>query len=364
MADYLEAYARRFALPVRSGTRVERLSRLGNGLVLIAGQVRFEADSVVVAMSTYQRPRVPAFARDLDAGIVQLHSFAYRGPAQLREGGVLVVGAGNSGAEIALELARGRRTWLAGRAIGEVPFRVAGLAARLALSPLVLRVLFHRAFSVDTAIGRRARPRMLHEAAPLIRTKSRDLAAAGVVRVPRVVGAREGLPLLQDGRVLEPANVVRCTGFDPGLSWIDLPVFDADGEPRHHSGLVPSEPGLYFVGLHFLHAFSSEMIHGVGRDAAPSRPRSPPGGSRRPAVQAASRPTAASVRKAGSWHGSWPPAPPLPAGSPAKVPSIRTTPEAAARGRLRRRPQGGPSQASRFATWVSVQTCDFPVGSL
>jgi putative flavoprotein involved in K+ transport len=300
MADYLEAYARRFALPVRLGTRVERLSRLGNGFVLIAGETRFEAENVVVAMGTYQRPRVPAFARELDPSIEQLHSLAYRGPAQLREGDVLVVGAGNSGAEIALELARGHQTWLAGRATGEVPFRVDGLAARLGLSRLVLRVLFHRVLSVDTPIGRRARPRMLHQAAPLIRTKAADLAAAGVVRVPRVVGTRNGLPLLEDGRVLEAANVVWCTGFDPGFSWIDLPVFDADGEPRHQSGRVPSEPGLYFVGLHFLHAFSSEMIHGVGRDAARTAAAIAARGARLPSVRAAIRRPASPGRDAGS----------------------------------------------------------------
>ncbi len=300
MADYLEAYARRFALPVRSATRVERLSRLGNGFLLIAGPARLEVENVVVAMGTYQRPRVPAFARDLDPGIVQLHSFAYRGSAQLRDGDVLVVGAGNSGAEISLELARTHGTWLAGRPTGEVPFRVDGLAARLGLSRLVLRVLFHRVLSVDTPIGRRARPRMLHQAAPLIRTKSADLAAAGVVRVPRVVGTRDGLPLLEDGRALAVANIVWCTGFDPGFTWIDLPVFDADGEPRHESGLVPSEPGLYFVGLHFLHAFSSEMIHGVGRDAARIAAAIAARGARVPAAPAARGRAAASPRQAAS----------------------------------------------------------------
>jgi putative flavoprotein involved in K+ transport len=269
MADYLEMYAQRFQLPVRMGMRVERLSRLGNKFLVVAGTTRFESENVVVAMAQYQRPRVPAFAGELDSSTVQLHSLEYRNVAQLREGGVLIVGAGNSGAEIAMETVRsGHRTWLAGASTGEVPFRVDGLPARLVVSRLVLRVLFHRVLSIATPIGRKVRPKLLHKAAPLIRTKTKHLAAAGVVRVPRVAGVQAGQPLLADGRVLEAANVIWCTGFDPGFSWIDLPVFGPSGEPLHQAGIVASEPGLYFVGLHFQYAFSSDMIHGVGRDAA------------------------------------------------------------------------------------------------
>jgi putative flavoprotein involved in K+ transport len=268
MADYLEAYARRFALPVRSGVRVDRLSRLGDKFIVVAGDKRFEATNVVVAMANYQRPRRPPFAGDLHPDIVQLHSFEYRNAAQLRPGDVLVVGAGNSGAEIAFEAVKSHRTWLAGRETGHVPFRIDGLPARLDLRRLVLRVIFHRVLSIATPLGRKVRPKVLHRAAPLIRIKPKGLIAAGVNRVPKVVGVRSGLPLLEDGRVLDVANVVWCTGFDPGYSWIDLPVFDPDGLPQHEAGVVATEPGLYFVGLHFLYAFSSEMIHGVGRDAA------------------------------------------------------------------------------------------------
>jgi len=268
MGDYLESYARHFDLPIRSGVRVERLSRVGDRFLVVAGGTRYEADNVVVAMSNYQRPRVPAFAGALDPAVLQLHSFDYRRPAQLRPGGVLVVGVGNSGAELAMEAVKDHPTWLSGQPSGEVPFDVDGLPARLGLTRLVLRVLFHRIFSIATPIGRKIRPIMMRRAAPLIRTKSHHLAAAGVVRVPRVAGVRDGLPLLADGCRLEVANVIWCTGFDAGFSWIDLPVFGADGEPQHEVGVVASEPGLFFVGLHFLYAFSSEMIHGVGRDAA------------------------------------------------------------------------------------------------
>lgn len=268
MADFLERYARTFDLPVRSGVRVKRLSRQATGFLVVAGEQRFEAQNVVVAMAHYQRPRRPPFAGELAPAIVQLHSAEYRNPAQLQPGPVLVVGAGNSGAEIALELVKGRDTWLSGRDTGHVPFRVDGLAARLMLFRLVLRVLFHRILTVATPVGRAVRPKVMHIGGPLVRVKPRDLSATGVQRTARVVAARNGLPLLADGRVLDVANVIWCTGFHPGFSWIDLPVFGPDGEPQHDRGMVPAQPGLYFVGLHFLYAFSSTMIHGVGRDAA------------------------------------------------------------------------------------------------
>jgi putative flavoprotein involved in K+ transport len=181
---------------------------------------------------------------------------------------VLVVGAGNSGAEIALELARaGHATRLSGNATGEVPFRIDGAPARLFLVPLLFRVVFHRILTLGTPIGRKARPRLVSHGAPLVRTRNAELSAAGVVRVSRTAGVRGGRPVLEDGQVLDVANVVWCTGYEPGLSWIDLPVFDGRGEPVQQRGIAAAEPGLGFVGLHFMYAMSSSMIHGVGRDA-------------------------------------------------------------------------------------------------
>jgi putative flavoprotein involved in K+ transport len=111
------------------------------------------------------------------------------------------------------------------------------------------------------------RPTTIGAGLPLIRTRSQDLAAAGVSRVARVAGVRDGLPVLEDGTVLDVSGVVWCTGFDIGKSWIQLPVFDDHGEPKQLRGVVPDEPGLYFVGPHFLYSYSSTMIHGIGRDA-------------------------------------------------------------------------------------------------
>jgi putative flavoprotein involved in K+ transport len=268
VADYLEAYATRFQLPVRTGVRVDRLLREDGRFVVTAGDRSWEADNAVVAMSTFQVPRVPPFATGLSPEIVQLHSAGYRNPSQLQEGGVLVVGAGNSGAEIALEVASRHPTWLAGKESGHVPFRIEGAAARYVFQPLLFRVVGHRVLTVDTPIGRKLRPRLLSHAAPLVRVKPRDLAAAAIQRVPRVIGVRNGHPLLADQQILEVANVIWCTGFGPDFSWIDLPVFgENQNEPTHHRGVVANQPGLYFVGLYFLYAMSSGFLPGVDRDA-------------------------------------------------------------------------------------------------
>lgn len=268
MADYLEAYAKKFDLPVQTGVRVERLSRQGERFRIDAGDTHFDADNVVVAMANFQQPRVPTFAQELAPSIVQMHSMDYRNPAQLQPGAALVVGFGNSGAEIALELSRTRRTYISGRDTGAIPFRIDGLASRLFLSQIVFRGVFHRLLTVDTPVGRRARKQsQARHTTPLIRVLPGQLVAAGVQRVGRTVGVEGGVPRIDDGQTLDVANVIWCTGFNPSFEWIDLPVHGEFG-PLQEKGVCSVEPGLFFVGLHFQYALSSSMIQGVSRDAA------------------------------------------------------------------------------------------------
>lgn len=269
MADYLESYADRFRLPVRSRMRVLGLSKHGNRFVAKCAMAELEADQVVVAMANYQRPNVPAFAAELSKEIVQMPSIDYRNLRQLQPGGVLIVGAGNTGAELAMEAARGRhRVWMSGRSTGAIPFRPERFLGRNLLQPFVLRLIFHRLLTVRTPIGRSVRSKILSGGQPLIRIRPEDLIAASVQRVPRVVGVRDGRPLLEDGRALDAANVIWCSGFHPDFDWIDLRIVGDDGKPLHQGGVVVNQPGLYFVGLNFLYAMSSSMIHGVSRDAA------------------------------------------------------------------------------------------------
>ena len=269
MGDYLEAYAAHFRLPVHTNAKVERVTRDGSRYsVETSGGRRYEADHVVVAMATYQEPKIPGFAGEFDRSIVQLHSREYKNPSQLKSGDVLIVGAGNSGADIAMDVVRSHRVFLSGRHPGHVPFRIESRLARV-LMPILFRIVFHRILTTGTPMGRKARPGFISKGGPLIRVKPEDLVAAGVQAVPRVAGARDGKPLLADGRVLDVTNVLWCTGFHAGLSWVSLPGlrFDAHNEPVHTRGIVPDEPGFYFVGLHFLYSLSSTMIHGIARDA-------------------------------------------------------------------------------------------------
>jgi putative flavoprotein involved in K+ transport len=178
---------------------------------------------------------------------------------------VLLVGAGNSGAEIGFELSRTHPTWLAGKEHGHVPTRHGSIPFRFLVR--VIRFVGYHVLTMSTPIGRKVRPKFVAGGAPLVRVRPKEIAAAGIQRVGRVVGVRDGLPLLEGDRVLDVANVIWCTGFRPDFSWIHLPVFDEAGDPKQVRGVVTQESGLYFVGLVFLYAAVSDVLPGVGRDA-------------------------------------------------------------------------------------------------
>jgi putative flavoprotein involved in K+ transport len=266
MIGFLQAYARRYEMPVRTGVRVERVMRDGDGLALFTNEGPIEADNVIVATGAHRDARVPAFARDLDPSIVQMHSSAYRNPSQLQDGGVLVVGAGNSGADISLDAVQTHRTWLSGPDRGHIPVSIDTWFAQNVVFR-VLRFFMTRVVTVRTPIGRRSMAKRAGMGDMLVRVKPKQLLAAGVERVDKTVAVRDGRPVLEDGTVLDVSNVIWATGYRHDLSWIDLPVFGEDGELIHERGVVASEPGLYFVGLPWQYSAASDVIPGVGRDA-------------------------------------------------------------------------------------------------
>ena len=262
MADFLEAYATKFQLPVRTGTRVERLSKSGERFVVQTSQSTFEADTVVVASGAYQQRRIPDFALDLEPRIMQLHSSEYRNPAMLRPGGVLVVGAGNSGCEIAMDVAGTHKTFLAGRY-----FRSPGGPSRHPIANLIAMPILRHVLTIDTPIGRKVKRAIHHGGTPVERVTRKALAAAGVELVGRVEAVRDGRPVIAGGTTPDVTNVIWCTGFAAGLDWIDLPIHDEDGQAREVRGVSQDVPGLYFVGRPFQYALISESVGGSARDS-------------------------------------------------------------------------------------------------
>ena len=262
VADYLEGYAGTMGLPVVLGTRVDEVRNDGAGFIISAGERSWQAKNVVLATGGYRIPKTPAFASVLDPSVVQLHSKDYRNPGQLQPGPVLVVGLGNSGAEIALEVSRTHPTSVSGKPGGELPVRHGRAAARFVLP--VIRFLGLHVLTLGTPIGRKVAPQFKTTAAPLIRTRTKELRAAGVELVPRVSGVVAGLPVLEDGTSLAVTNVVWCTGYYEDESGIGLPVPADAGNQR---GVVAEMPGLYFLGREFQFAAASATLPGVGRDA-------------------------------------------------------------------------------------------------
>jgi len=259
VADYLERYAERFDLPVRRGARVTRLEHDGERYIISAGSTAYQANNVIVATGPFQRPRVPPIASQLPRWVHQMHSSEYRNPFELSYGSVLVVGVGNSGAQIAMELAKTRRVWLAGRESGHLRRRILGRDLYRWIWPAMT------VFSADTVVGRRLRERS-RRTDPLIGILPSNLDRSGLTRVGKLTEVRDGVPYCEDTPV-DPDVVIWCTGFTPDYRWIDLPVFGDDGYPRHVRGVVGEAPGLYFVGLRFQHRMTSALIGGVGADA-------------------------------------------------------------------------------------------------
>ncbi|MFD8557926.1 flavin-containing monooxygenase [Streptosporangium canum] len=257
VADYLQAYAARFELPVQLSTPVSLLRPApGAGFEAVTGNGVHTGDGVVVATGPFQQPRIPDLP--LAPEVVALHSADYRNPAQLPDGPVLVVGGGNSGVQIAAELAATRPVTLALSARQPVlPQRLLGTDVFTWLQAFgVVRA------PVTSRLGRRIRDRD-----PLIGLGPRGLRRMGVRIVDRVTGADGPLLRTASGQTLAPQSVIWATGYRPDYRWLRVPRALADGLPRHAGGISPV-PGLTYLGLPFQRCRGSALLGWVGEDAA------------------------------------------------------------------------------------------------
>ena len=266
VAEYLEGYAKEFDLPVRHNVKVLELSKNGQGYIIKTNLTMYTASNVIIATGPYQTPRIPAFANQLALNIQQIHTSAYRNPDQISGENVLVIGAGNSGAEISLELVQtGKKVWLAGRDVGRIPAN--GPLGKF-LGGYPIWWFMRKVLSVNTPIGKKVKSQELGHGTPLGRTNRQEIKSSGVELTPRVTGVLDGLPQLENGTELPVESVIWATGFQPEYDWIHLPIFDQKGFPKQWKGVVKESPGLYFLGLPFQTSLSSSLLGGVGSDAA------------------------------------------------------------------------------------------------
>ena len=258
VAAYLDQYVEQFGLPVELSTPVRSLSKDADGFVLDANGMPIRADAVVVATGPFHAPIVPAIADGLAAEVFQTHSAGYRRPGDLPEGRVLVVGGGNTGFQIAKELAGSREVHLAiGTRQTPLPQRLLGRDLFWWLTKLGVL-----SKTVESRIGRRARDRDT-----LIGSSPRDAQRHGVTVRPRAVGADGRTVRFGDSTELDVDAVIWATGYRPDHSWIDLPINGDDGRLRHRRG-VSDIPGLYFLGLSWQHTRGSALLGFVADDAA------------------------------------------------------------------------------------------------
>jgi putative flavoprotein involved in K+ transport len=259
VADYLQAYAQVFQLPVTLNAGVSDLRRVGEIFQVRVGDHVYRARQVVVATGPFQVPFTPPAAQQLDPSVTQLHSAAYRNPQAVPDGPVLVVGGGNSGFQIAVELAASRQVDLSiGARVPMLPQRLLGRDLFWWLSRLgLLRV------TGTSRLGRRMRARGEF----VIGSNRRRLHRAGVRLRPRLVEADGHTVRFADGGTVEVRTVIWATGFRSDYSWIHIPGVLTDGRVAHRRG-VTEVHGLYFLGLSWQHTRGSALLGFVGDDAA------------------------------------------------------------------------------------------------
>jgi putative flavoprotein involved in K+ transport len=259
VAGYLNAYAAEFDLPVRLNARVTALIRTAEGFEAWTHDGVFRARQVVVATGPFQVPVVPPTAQRLDDSVTQLHGAGYRNPRTLPPGPVLVVGGGNSGFQIAAELAATRQVDLSIAARAPVlPQRLAGKDLFWWLTRLgLMRV------TAGSRVGRRLQGRPDF----IIGGSRRRLGAAGVRFRPAVAAAQGRTVLFADGSSLDAGIVIWTTGYRPDYSWIHIPGVAGDVHAIHRRG-VTDVPGLYFLGLPWQHSRGSALLGFVRQDAA------------------------------------------------------------------------------------------------
>jgi Pyridine nucleotide-disulphide oxidoreductase len=242
VVKYFDDYVKRFGLPVQCGVEVYSVEKTREGYLVRTREGNYDAENVVIATGLYQSPKIPKLSEAIPAGILQIHSMKYRNPSSLPGGAVLVLGTGQSGAQIAQELYQsGRKVYLSVGSAGRVPRRYRGRD---------INDWFTRLGLFDTKVEELKSPRDKFASHPQISDGYEQ------VQIPELDLKASGI-----------STVIWATGYSFDFSLVKLPVLDTDGYPTQKRGVTAYE-GLYFLGMPWLHKRKSGILFGVGDDAA------------------------------------------------------------------------------------------------
>lgn len=262
MAKYLKDYQKKFELPISLDSEVTKVVKK-DGVFKISTITNeyYLCKNIVIATGPFQVPFTPKISDSVSPEIYQCHTFDYKNPSQLREGQTLIIGGGNSGMQIATELANDQKN--ISLSIGKnpkfLPYTLFNKSIFWWLSKLgIMR------FTIDSKIGKKIKendPIIGKEIKPLIKNKKIKIFS-------RTISATKDTVFFEDGQSIQPDNIIWATGFKNDYSWIDVDkaVFNNKGYPIHKRG-VTKEPGLYFIGLSWQYRRGSALLLGVGEDA-------------------------------------------------------------------------------------------------
>lgn len=260
VAIYLEQYVNTFSLPIQCKTTVERVSKTDNGFNVITGNGEFKARKVVIATGPFQNPYIPEFSKELSNNVYQVHSSQYKNPTELNEGSVLVVGGGNSGAQIVVEVSKKRKTYFSvSHKMKFLPQDIGGKSIFWYFDKLGI----YRA-NVHSLIGKFLKRQ--HDPIFGFELKS-QLKRGKITLKPRTKSIVNDIFVFDDESKVKVSNVIWATGFKSDYSWIDIPyLINENGLPNHERGITQID-GLYFLGLAWQSSRGSALIQGVGADA-------------------------------------------------------------------------------------------------
>lgn len=260
IARYLKRYAELFELPIQRQTDVKIVRKTKDRFYIQTDNQSYEAENIIVASGPFMKPCMPDFSQNLSADILQLHSSQYKNSADLKEGNVLVVGGGNSGAQIAVELANEKETYLS-------------ISKKLRFLPLKIGSKSFFWWLDKTGILNAPRDswvakKIRSSGDPIFGSELKNALASGtVIRKSRTVGGSGIAIQFQDHTALDVQNIIWSTGFVSDYRWLEIEgVLNCEGRPIHQRGVTQID-GLYFLGLPWQYRRGSALLQGVGEDA-------------------------------------------------------------------------------------------------